>query len=160
MILVADSSALIALSVMDALPLLDQLFGRVVVPPAVYQEVTDNPTLPEAKPLLDYLADKVLPLLNDSDVILIDAYGDQGEIEAMHLYKRLNADRLLIDDARGRKVALVNNIAIIGSIGILLLAKQKGLLDVIKPKLSLLEQSNVYVTASLIEKALVTAKEF
>lgn len=82
-----------------------------------------------------------------------------SEIEAMYLYKQPSADRLLIDDCRGRKVAQLNQIVVIGSVGILLLAKQKGVLSSIKPKLDLLRASNVYVAESLLIQALRLAGE-
>ena len=159
MILIADSSALIALSTMDALNLLDQLFDQALVPEAVYQEVTGDETLPEANKLKSYLENKVYKLSSTTPVILVDAYGDIGEIEAMYLYKQLQADRLLIDDARGRKVAQLNEITVIGSLGILLLAKQKGMLLSIKPKIEQLRQSKLYVAESLLIKALRIANE-
>ena len=64
MILVADSSALIALASCDGLSLLDTLFGTVIVPEAVYREaiVGDKP---QARKLKDYLRDKVRKI--DSD---------------------------------------------------------------------------------------------
>lgn len=58
MLLIADSSALVALSVMGSLGLIDQLFDRVAVPEAVYREVTADESLPEAKQLKHYLHDK------------------------------------------------------------------------------------------------------
>jgi hypothetical protein len=159
MLLIADSSALVALSVIDGLTLLDQLFDRVAVPEAVYREVTADESLPEAKQLKRYLHDKRYQLTSDSGAVLLDAYGDVGEMEAMYLYKQLHADRLLIDDARGRKVAQINHIAVIGSIGVLLLAKQKGLLPSIKPKLDLLIGSHLYISPALIQQALLLAHE-
>lgn len=159
MLLIADSSALVALSVMGSLTLIDQLFDRVAVPEAVYREVTTDESLPEAKQLKHYLKDKRCQLTSDSGAVLLDAYGDMGEIEAMYLYKQLHADRLLIDDARGRKVAQINHITVIGSIGVLLLAKQKGLLPSIKPKLDLLIASHLYIAPALIKQALLLAGE-
>ena len=53
----------------------------------------------------------------------------QGELESMALAMNLSANRLLIDDAKAKKVALLNQIKVIGSLGILLLAKQQNLLD-------------------------------
>ena len=159
MLLIADSSALVALSVMNLLSLLDNLFDRVLVPEAVYRELTADDSLPEATILKQYLHDKRCPIASDSGAVLLDAYGDMGEIEAMYLYKQLKADRLLIDDARGRKVAQLNNIAVIGSLGVLLLAKQKGLIATIKPKLDRLDGSAVYISSQLIEQALMLAGE-
>ena len=73
MILIADSSALIALAHCDCLEILEGLLGS-------------------------------------------------GEMEAMALYKKLNADWLLIDDEKARKTARFNKIKVIGSLGVLLLA--------------------------------------
>jgi hypothetical protein len=159
MLLIADSSALVALSIMDSLTTLDRLFGRVLVPEAVYRELSSDDSLPEAESLTQYLQDKRCPIASESGIVLLDAYGDMGEIEAMYLYKQLKADRLLIDDARGRKVAQLNNIAVIGSIGVLLLAKQRGVIELIKPSLDRLEGSAVYISSRLIEQALELAGE-
>ena len=54
---------------------------------------------------------------------------DAGETEAMLLYKQIDADKLLIDDQRGRNVAKINHIETIGSLGVLLVAKQRGLIN-------------------------------
>lgn len=59
----------------------------------------------------------------------------------MALYKTLQADYLLIDDKRVRKVARLNHISITGSQGILLLAKHKGLISEVKPFLDRLSVS-------------------
>ena len=58
MILVADSSALIALSVCNSLELLDRIFSEVLVPKAVYDEIV-KPDKPETISLQSYLKDKV-----------------------------------------------------------------------------------------------------
>jgi predicted nucleic acid-binding protein len=49
--------------------------------------------------------------------VFLDAYADAGETAAMQLYKELDADYLLIDDRCGRKVAAINQIKTIGSMG-------------------------------------------
>lgn len=82
------------------------------------------PGKPEAKALESYLKDKVYTV-DMSYFVYLDAYADAGESEAMVLYKQKSADKLLIDDKRGRKVAKINNINIIGSMGVLLSAKKK-----------------------------------
>lgn len=67
------------------------------------------------------------------DLVVAGVGLGQGELEAMALYRRLHADLLLIDDYRARKVAQVNAISIVGSLGILLRAKESGLLKEIRP---------------------------
>jgi len=102
MILIADCSALIALASCQGLPLLDALFDTVVVPEAVYREavVSDKP---EAQLLKEYLKNKIRQI-NFGSPVLLDGFSDRGETEAMILYKQLSADKLLIDDKRGRRI--------------------------------------------------------
>ena len=118
MILVADASALIALSACESLPLLDALFGQVLVPEAVFNEVAAN-NKPQSARLRSYLHGKVRAVDMQSFVYL-DSFADAGETAAMILYKEVAADFLLIDDKRGRKVAKINQIKTIGSLGMLL----------------------------------------
>ena len=76
---------------------------------------------------MQYLQDKVRSV-DMSRFVYLDAYADAGETQAMLLYKELDADFLLIDDQRGRKVAKINQITTVGSLGVLLQAKKKGLI--------------------------------
>jgi len=157
MILVADASALIALAACDSLTLLDALFGSVVVPGAVYSEVTVGER-PQAQRLRHYLQDKV----RDVDMqgyVYLDAFADVGETQAMILYKQMDADFLLIDDKRGRKVARLNHIKTIGSLGVLIQAKRKGLIQVVAPRLALIAASPVFVSEQLIQSVLEMAGE-
>jgi len=156
-ILIADSSALVALSVCDSLGLLDQIFKEVLVPQAVYDECI-KPGKPESEALANYLKDKVCPV-DMSHFVYLDAYADAGESEAMVLYKQKSADKLLIDDKRGRKVAKINHISTIGSLGVLLNAKQVGLISAVKPRIEKIANSRVYLDSSLIAMVLEMASE-
>ncbi|MDM8564326.1 DUF3368 domain-containing protein [Candidatus Halobeggiatoa sp. HSG11] len=157
MILIADSSALVALSVCDSLILLEQLFNDVIVPNAVFEEVTKSDK-PEAQELKSYLIGKVCKV-DMSHFIYLDSNIDIGETEAMLLYKQKSADRLLIDDKKGRKVAKINGINVIDSLGILLSAKQAGLISKIKPKINDIAKSRMYINQSLINLVLELAGE-
>lgn len=157
MILVADCSALIALSICESLELLESLFDVVVVPETVYHEAT-RPGRKEAQALKMFLQGKVRQVDLRSYVFL-DAFADAGETEAMVLYKQISADKLLIDDRRGRKVAKLNNISTVGSLGVLLAAKNKGLVFEVAPLLRRLERSDIYLSPQLIATALEMAGE-
>lgn len=114
MILVADASALIALSACNSLPLLDALFGEVFVPEAVFNEVAIA-NKPQAANLQSYLQGKVRAV-DMTHYVFLDAFADAGETAAMLLYKEIAADYLLIDDKRGRKVAKINHIRTVTSV--------------------------------------------
>ena len=157
MILVADASALIALATCDSLILLDALFGEVVVPQAVYLEVA-QPDKPQGVRLEHYLQNKVRSV-DMSGFVYLDAYADLGETQAMLLYKAMNADLLLIDDQRGRKVAKINRINTVGSLGVVRQAKNKGLISAVAPLLAQIAASPVFISASLIQTVLELAGE-
>lgn len=157
MIIVADSSALVALAVCDCLHLLDSLYQQVYVPRAVFNEcITEGK--PAADKLRIYLNEKTL----DTDLTkwVINANGlGIGELQAMALYKQLNAQHLLMDDQRAKKVAALNSIKTIGSLGLLLRAKEKGLIISIKPSIKLMQQTNLYISDVVIKEVLRLANE-
>lgn len=157
MLVVADTSALVALAACDALSLLDQLFQDVRVPPAVFQECT-VPGKREAKRLETYLQGRVVEIDLNEFVIATVALG-QGELEAMALCKRLHAEHLLVDDHRARRVARLNGIEVIGSLGILLKAKDSGMISEILPLLKAIQGAGVHYSDQLIEEALRLAGE-
>ncbi len=117
MIVIADSSALVALAVCDVLHLLEPLFGNVRVPQAVFDEVNIT-NKPQAKVLQEFLADKVVPVSLAMVTIEKSSGLGKGELEAIALYKQESADLLLIDDARAKKTAYINNVEVMGSLGI------------------------------------------
>jgi predicted nucleic acid-binding protein len=83
----------------------------------------------------------------------------KGELAAINLYKQLAADLLLIDDARAKKIAYINNVEVMGSLGVLLLAKQKGLISAIRPFIDRLRSSDIFISDHLLERLLVIAGE-
>jgi predicted nucleic acid-binding protein len=159
LILVADSSALIALAVCDSLNLLDILFKEVKVPRAVFVEVTKK-SKREADKLKEYLKDKIMEISADQNLIIKEGSIEMGELEAMTLYKKLNADWLLVDDRRARKIAELNQIKIIGSLGVLLLSKKIGYITNLKSKIEILKTSDIFFSEELLYNTLKLAGEF
>jgi predicted nucleic acid-binding protein len=157
MILIADASALIALASCDSLAVLDALFGTVVVPEAVYFEVAAGDR-PQSERLRTYLTGKVRAV-DMQRYVYLDAFADAGETQAMLLYKEVAADYLLIDDKRGRKVAKINQIKTIGSLGVLLQAKRAGLVPRVAPLIAQIAASPVFISENLIQTVLELADE-
>jgi predicted nucleic acid-binding protein len=157
MILIAAASALIALASCDSLAVLDALFGTVVVPEAVYFEVAAGDR-PQSERLRTYLTGKVRAV-DMQRYVYLDAFADAGETQAMLLYKEVAADYLLIDDKRGRKVAKINQIKTIGSLGVLLQAKRAGLVPRVAPLIAQIAASPVFISENLIQTVLELADE-
>ena len=155
MILIADSSALIALAVVDKLDLLEKLFGQVYVPRAVYNEV-NHQSKGESEKLAHYCKDKILDI--SSNVNLNITLG-LGESEAIILYKEKDANFLLCDDKKAKKFARNFGVNVIGSLGILLKAKEERLIAEITPLIERLKESQIFIDDKTCELVLRMAGE-
>ncbi|MBI9045155.1 MAG: DUF3368 domain-containing protein [Anaerolineaceae bacterium] len=157
MLIIADSSALIALATCEGLDLLIKIFEELKVPQAVYNEVIE-PGKSQASLLEKYLNDRVEIIDTSEFIVTVGGIG-QGELESMALYKKLSADKLLIDDRRARVIAEFNNIQCIGSLGILLLAKHKGVIHKVAPYIEKLRISSIHFGEDLLKKVIQLAGE-
>jgi len=158
MIVIADSSALVALSICQVLPQIETLFGNLYVPDSVYKEVTITGK-PEAEALKTFLETRVKSINLDNYTIRHTTNLGKGEIEAIALTMDLSAELLIIDDAKAKKAAYANGLEVMGSIGVLLLAKDQKLITEIKPLLTLLDASDIHLSSRIIDKALELAGE-
>lgn len=158
MLIIADSSALIALSSCDGLHLLDNLFAEIRVPQDVYDEVVIVGKA-ESLALQRFLHGRVLQVATSQFVINAGGLG-KGELAAMALYKQIQADYLLIDDRRARTIAEANQMQCIGSLWVLLEAKKQGIIPAVAPYVASLKDSEVlYFGATLLQKVLDLAGE-
>ncbi len=150
MLIVADSYAIIALAACEGLELLEKLFKRIIVPPAVSQECVRQDK-PFADLLESYLRTRVVPFKKGVQSMQFPDFLGAGERKIMLLCHQENADLLLIDDNRARKIARFNQIEIIGSLGVLLLAKPEKLIESVSKYIDLLESSNLHFKKTLLE---------
>ena len=153
MIVVSDTSPLTALLTVGKAELLVQLFGEVVVPKAVSTELLrHHPSLPEWLKVLD---------VHDRDKA--DRYSqtvDLGEAEAIALAEELHADRLLLDERKGRELAKQRGLPVVGLLGVVLLAKRKGLIVSARDLIQRLDrEAGAYLGQELVEEALRTIGE-
>ena len=128
MIVVSDTTPLISLLKINRLDLLKKLFGDVLIPQAVFDELTDDDRFRlEADQIREKKFIVVKPVNNpESTNILKRATGlDQGESEAIVLTDELKADLLLMDEAKGRNVSAQMGLRIMGTIGILMAAYEE-----------------------------------
>lgn len=128
MIVVADTSPINYLVLIGYQDVLGELFGKVVVPEAVCEELLRESTpklvrewMTEAPGWLEVVSVRIAV---DPELEVLDP----GERQAIALAEELSADLLLIDDLRGREAARARKLAVTGTIGILELADKRGLL--------------------------------
>ena len=150
MIIVAEASSLITLALCDCVKVLPALFDRV-------EEVIISNTLHTTK-LETFLQEQAHCIGLDKFIIGSNIL-NQGELSAITLYKYLQADFLLIDEKAGRHVAKMNHIQVVGSLGILVEAKKKGIIPKLKPHIETLRQSQIHFSDNLLNHALYLVNE-
>ncbi|HST58241.1 MAG TPA: DUF3368 domain-containing protein [Longimicrobium sp.] len=159
MIVISDSSSLIAIGAVGQLELLRSLYGEVIVPPAVWNEVT-TPNRPGANAVKQASWIRVVPVSNPMAAGQLPSPVGRGEAEAIALAIELSADVLLIDERRARKAALGLGLPVTGVLGLLLEAKKRGSISAIKPILDQMETTVAFrLKRSLYDAALRAAGE-
>lgn len=159
MIVVSDTTPIISLIKINRLDLLEELFQEVLIPDAVYRELTTNQSFSaEAEEVKKAKFLKVSPVQNKQSIQILQAVSglDDGESEAIVLAGEKQSDVLIIDERRGRKVAQQLGITITGTVGILVQANDEGMLSKADAKtcLNFLKQSSIRLSENLIQDAL------
>ena len=77
----------------------------------------------------------------------------------MILAKELNADLVVIDDQNAKKHAKYLGLPVTGTLGVLIKAKQQGIIRELKPLLEIMVQKNIYMKDSLIKMCLKQVDE-
>jgi predicted nucleic acid-binding protein len=153
MIVVSDTSPLTALLSVGEEEILPCLFGKVIVPIAVREELMQShellPDWLEVRDVVDLAAAKRLTLMVD-----------EGEAEAIELAKELHADLLLIDERKGRRLAVAEGVSVIGLLGVVVLAKRRGLIPSARDLIvALKDQAGFYLSGELVDRALASVGE-
>lgn len=145
-LVVSDSSPLIALSQIEQLTLLHALFGEVVIPEAVANEVAPALLVPA------WIITR--PLAMPVSLELFRPKLGLGETEAIILAQQDGADWLLLDERPARRIAEALGLRVAGTLGLLVRAKGKGLLIAVRPHLEALLRAGFYATPALIARIL------
>jgi uncharacterized protein len=151
--IIGDSSPLISLAIVKQLDLLPRLYQKVVVPQAVWEEITIDVDLPGAMEVrsltwlhIEHADPKALPPL----MILVD----RGEAEAIALAMNHPGCTLLLDDAQARRVAERFGVSRIGTLGVLRRAKKAGLIATVRPFIEQLRINGIYMSQALVDAIL------
>jgi len=161
MIIVSNTTPLIAFSSLQKFDLLKKLFGKLYIAEAVYHEATI------AKKEKDNLAFEIaqadwIQTVKVKDRLAVDVLLDEldlGEAETIVLAKEINADWILMDEKKGRRKLTQLGLAKIDTIGLLVKAKEIGLLAEIKPEIKALTETSFNLSESVINTVLRQANE-
>jgi predicted nucleic acid-binding protein len=128
MIVVSNSSPLIALAKIGKLYILRELFGEIVIPKAVWNEVVvKGKGKPGAEEVEKAEWIQVREVRDRLSVEVLKGEIEVGEAEAIVLAKELNADLPVMDEKIPRIIAESVGLKVIGSLAILYIAKKRGL---------------------------------
>ncbi len=132
MIVISDTTPLISLLKINRLDLLKKLFNTVYIPNFVLQELISNPEYKsEADTILNsqFIITKNITDTTALHILMRINMLDRGESEAIILANELNAEILLMDEVKGRKIAKKLGINLSGTLGVLMKAFDKNLLN-------------------------------
>ena len=150
---VSNTSPLNYLILIEAIDVLPQLYERVIIPLSVYQELR-APETPEM--VRSWIERHPAWLEISSETGSVDselASLHAGEREAISLALHLQADALVIDERQGRHEAEKRGLKVIGTIGVLVSAHERGFLD-IHDSISRLRQTSFHVSPKLLASVL------
>jgi hypothetical protein len=160
MIVVANAGPLIALARIGQLDLLQSLYIRLHIPPAVRDEmVRSGRGRPGAESVCTASWIDTVDVRDVTAVQLLRERLDAGESEAIVLSIELEADLLLIDELRGRRVAEARGLNKTGTLGTLIAAKKRGLVLEVTPLLDRLKAVGFHMSEDLYQVAQVLAGE-
>jgi len=155
-LVIADTGALISLGLVGQIDLIEKVFGDYYIANAVWEELQNYENPEFEKNILFHLEKRVVKIKSRNHLSVIMDY---GESESVILYEELNADYLIIDDNKARIIAESLDINCIGSIGLLVKAKQKGLVNNLRSIFEKWLESERHFSKKLLNKILVQTGE-
>ena len=140
---VSNSTPIISLATIGYTDLLSQLFSTICIPQEVYRELKSKQAPGHQEIDLPYFQVKQIQGTQYIGLLLHDL--DRGEAEAIILAKELQADILIIDERMGYQIAKRQGLHVIGTLTVLLMAKQHGIITAVKPLLdNMIQQGRWY----------------
>jgi len=155
---IINSSPLISLAILDRLHLLNDLFEKVFIAKSVFNEVTVIEK-PFSERLKFFATDLIIKAENRIAVNILSKEIDLGEAETIIIALEKKLPCIILDDYKARKYAQLNGLKVIGTIGVLIKAKQIGKITNVKNELDVLIKNKIRISESLYNKALVLSNE-
>ncbi len=152
-IVVSNSSVIIALARACRLDLLERLFSKVLVPEAVWEEISVKGK-PGSEKIEKAGFIRVKRARSKRLISLLEDFVDEGEAEAIALATEVEADLLLLDDRDARRLARRLDIQVMGTLGLLALAKYRGIVLEVKPLVERLTEKGFWISEGIIDKFL------
>lgn len=157
---VVNSTPLLVLGNIGQLDILRRMYGNIVIPEAVYREVTEKDDAASQALLAAKDWIEVQTIRNPDEYALYRARLHAGEVETMILAQQEPAaDIVVLDDNAARKTAEFLGLNVTSTIGILVKAKQSGIIQQVKPLLNEMMQNGFFISERLLWMILEAAGE-
>lgn len=156
---IVNSTPLIILCNIGKLEILKEMYGEVVIPQAVYTEVTvKKDSACQQVVSADWI--HVEQVKDHSEKKMYKAKLHEGEVEVMMLAQETGKEALVvIDDNAAKKTAKYLGLTVTGTAGVLLKAKKRGILPEIRPVLESMKRKGFYISGNVEQMILEQAKE-
>jgi predicted nucleic acid-binding protein len=143
---VCDTSPPILLAKIGRLVLLSQLYEQVIIPVSVLDEIEAKPGQ-ETIDIKSWIENQTFEIQQVSREALhaLPAELGSGEREAIALAVETEADLVVLDDMQGRRVARERDLPVTGTIGILIEARERGLIPSLRPELDRLIEAGMWI---------------
>jgi len=156
---VVNTTPIIALALIGKLGLLQHLYGEVAVPAAVYDEVLAGGARGTGRAELQEAVWLRVMSLQDARRADLLADLDRGEAEVIALAQEIDADLVIIGERLARRHARRLGLTLTGTLGVLLKAKERGLIPRIAPLVEHFRQGDIHLSDAVITETLRLAGE-
>jgi len=147
---VSNTTPLISLSKISKIELLKLIYQEIIIPEGVVEEYERGKNKKFYRDISKFDWIKVKKVENEKTFeFLLDL--DKGEAESIVLAKNIKADLLIIDELRGREFARLKGLTITGTVGVLLKAKEKKLIQTALPFVYELKEKGIWINDNLIQ---------
>lgn len=155
MTVICNATPLINFAAINRLDILQAVFGTIVIPQAVYNETTGSGFL-SSQFILQAIASGWLQVHPVSNIAFsIPPELDHGERETIALALETSELNILLDEREARQVAKNLGLQVIGTLGILLLAKNRKIIPQVQPLLdAMIDIAQYWVNATLYKQVL------
>lgn len=154
---IVNSTPVIGLANIGRLDVLRQMYGTITIPQAVFDEIKSPSVQRQVNANRDWI--RVEQINDASQKQMYRAKLHAGEVEVMILAQEKKADLVILDDNAAKKMAKFLGLRVIGTLGILVLAKKRGYIKEVSPVLDALKRDGFFVSDDLCDLVLRQADE-
>ena len=155
---VVNTTPLIALAEIGELHILKDLYERIEIPNAVFEEIKSEPAYSEVREATEWI--KIVEVDLPKQKKLLSSRLHAGEVEVILHAKDTKADLVILDDKLARKTARYMELTITGTLGVIVKAKEKGYIHSVRPVMDKLIHNGLYVSPEIQEMVLRSVNEF